>query len=116
MKTAKTGNYADGVSIISPGVEIKGDIGTKGSIRIDGKVEGNITADGNITIGDTGEILGNLNGKAITVGGIVKGIVHSHDKLTLEAKAVVEGDLFAKVLVIEEGARFHGKSSMNSES
>lgn len=116
MKAGKANNFAEGVSIISPGVEISGDIGTKGSIRIDGKVEGNIVAEGNITIGESGEIHGNLNGKSITIGGSVKGVVHSHEKLILEAKASVEGDLFAKVLVVEEGARFHGKSSMNSES
>ena len=104
----------DEVTIISAGVLIEGKMSSNGNIRIDGTVNGNVTADGNITVGENGEINGEINGEAVTVGGRVMGSVTAKEKLTLEAKSYLKGDLLTKILVIDAGAIFDGKSSMNS--
>jgi len=104
----------DEVTIISAGVLIEGKMSSNGNIRIDGTVNGNVTADGNITVGENGEINGEINGEAVTVGGRVIGSVTAKEKLTLEAKSYLKGDLLTKILVIDAGAIFDGKSSMNS--
>lgn len=113
MKKDKKNELDTGVSLISPGVEIKGDISTSGSVRVDGKVTGNIKADGVITIGERGEVKGDLKAASIIIGGTVTGTIYAQERLQLESQAQVEGDLFASKLIVEEGARFVGKSSMN---
>ena len=114
MKVKNSNIGKDEVTIISAGVLIEGKMSSNGNIRIDGTVNGNVTADGNITVGENGEINGEINGEAVTVGGRVMGSVTAKEKLTLEAKSYLKGDLLTKILVIDAGAIFDGKSSMNS--
>lgn len=108
--------HVDDVSIISAGVEVTGNIKTKGNIRIDGVVRGDVVADGNLTIGTTGNVEGSLKAESIIIGGKVNGKVSSKDKLTLEAKAELIGDLYTKILIVEAGAKFIGRSGTNETS
>jgi cytoskeletal protein CcmA (bactofilin family) len=113
MKLMSSNTDVNEVSLISFGVEIKGDINSNGSIRIDGKVNGNVTAEGNFILGETGEVKGYIKAKNITIGGKIEGTVLSKEKLVLEAKAELIGDISAQILVVQEGAKFEGKSKMN---
>ncbi|MBD3409580.1 MAG: polymer-forming cytoskeletal protein [Ignavibacteriales bacterium] len=110
------GKHEDVISIIGPGVEINGVVNSQGSMRIDGYIKGDITAKGDVVIGDTGETVGAIRGKSVTLAGRVTGEVFCEDKLTLEANSTLQGDLVAKTLVIEAGAKFDGKSSMSDAS
>ena len=114
MKVKNLNIGKDEVTIISAGVLIEGKINSNGNIRIDGTINGNVMADGNITVGENGEINGEINGEVVTLGGRVLGSVTAKEKLTLEAKSYLKGDLLTKILVIDAGAIFDGKSSMNS--
>jgi cytoskeletal protein CcmA (bactofilin family) len=105
----------DEVTIISTGVILEGKLISNGSVRIDGTINGNVSVEGNIAIGENGEVNGELNGEAITVGGRVIGSVTAKEKLTLEAKSFLKGDLITKILVIDAGAVFDGKSQMNAD-
>lgn len=101
------------VSILSSGVKIEGKIYSEGNMRIDGKVYGDVTVNGNLTLGESAEVEGEIKAKNITLSGKIKGIVTVNEKLILESSSGLEGELTAKILVIEEGAKFDGKSSMN---
>ncbi|MFA6515472.1 MAG: polymer-forming cytoskeletal protein, partial [Candidatus Paceibacterota bacterium] len=79
---------------------------------IDGKLTGEVHAAENLAIGVTGEVDGVVTGRSVTIGGKVKGNITSVDKLVLEGKAVVRGDVKASKLVIDEGAVFDGKVTM----
>lgn len=114
MKLKNNTKHNDVISLIGPGVEIEGEIKSQGSIRIDGYVKGDVLAEGDVVIGDSGEIYGTIKGKNITMGGKVSGALASDDKLVLEANAELNGDLISKILVIEAGAKFDGKSSMTA--
>lgn len=106
----------DDVTIISSGVVIEGKVNSNGNIRIDGTVKGDIIAQGNLTVGDSGNIHGQLTGDTVTIGGKVEGSVNAKDKLVLQAKSVLKGDIVTKILVVEAGALFEGKSSMSNFS
>lgn len=103
---------SEDITIISNGVKVEGKVSSNGSIRLDGIIQGDILCQGNITIGESGEVYGKVNGQSITIGGKVEGIVNAKEKLILEAKADLKGDVFTKILVVEAGARFDGKSNM----
>jgi len=102
------------VSILSSGVKIEGKIYSEGNMRIDGKVFGDVTVNGNLTLGDSSEVEGDVRAMNVTLSGNVKGLVEANEKVILEANSSLEGELTAKILVIEEGAKFDGKSNMNS--
>ncbi len=97
-------------TIISRGVKIEGKITSSGNIRVDGEIQGDIFSESNITIGEDAKINGLINATIITIGGKVSGIVRAKDKLILNSKSNLKGDIFTKNLVIEEGAKFDGKS------
>jgi len=103
---------SEDITIISHGVKLEGKISCDGNIRVDGTIQGDINSQGNVTIGEQGEVIGQVNGQIIIIGGKVKGMINAKDKLTLESKANLKGDVFTKILVVEAGARFEGKSNM----
>ncbi|MCX6171095.1 MAG: polymer-forming cytoskeletal protein [Ignavibacteriales bacterium] len=110
----KRDSITEDVSIISSGVKIDGNLYSDGNVRIDGSIKGNISVSGNLTIGDVSEIYGEVKAKNITMSGKVLGKINSLEKLKLESKAYLKGDLITKFLIIEEGAHFEGFSSMNN--
>jgi len=104
----------DAVTIISSGVIVEGKLSSNGNVRIDGTVNGDINANGNLTIGNQGEVTGEVHAQVITVGGKISGTITAHDKIILESTSLLKGDIITKILVVEEGAVFEGKSTMNS--
>ncbi|MDR3626881.1 MAG: polymer-forming cytoskeletal protein, partial [Ignavibacteriaceae bacterium] len=87
----------DSVTIISEGVKLDGNLNSKGNIRIDGIINGDVRADGNITIGEHGEITGEVKAQVITVGGKITGTAVANEKIVLESSANLKGDLVTKI-------------------
>lgn len=112
-KIMATKNEGNELNLVGAGTVVEGRLKTTGSIRIDGKVTGDVTVSQNIHIGATGEIEGTVTAKNITVGGKIKGTVIAQEKLVLESRAVIKGDIKAARLVIDEGATFDGNCVMN---
>ena len=113
MKNNSANISKDSVTIISEGVKLDGNLSSKGNIRIDGIIKGDVQAEGNITIGEHGEITGEIKAQVIIIGGKIIGTVAATDKIVLESSSNLKGDLVTKILVVEEGAVFDGKSAMN---
>lgn len=89
-----------------------GNISVTNSLRIDGKVIGNITNAGSIIVGDKAEVKGNINTNYIVIDGVVEGNIIANDGIELLSKAKVIGDIKTTILSINEGAIFKGKSLM----
>jgi cytoskeletal protein CcmA (bactofilin family) len=106
------GGNSEEITIISSGVKLEGKITTSGSIRVDGVIQGDINSQSNVTVGENGEVNGQINAGVITIGGKVIGSVNAKEKLVLEAKGHLKGDIITKILVVEAGAKFDGKSNM----
>jgi cytoskeletal protein CcmA (bactofilin family) len=104
------------LNLIGAGTIVEGNIHTKGNIRVDGKVRGEVHSTENLAVGATGEIEGGVAGKNVIIAGRVKGNVASVEKLVLESKSVVQGDIRAQRLVIDEGAVFDGQVAMTDRS
>jgi cytoskeletal protein CcmA (bactofilin family) len=112
LKTRTMNGDSDDITIISNGVKVDGTVSSDGNIRLDGIIKGDIICEGNVTIGEQGEVQGKVNGFSITIGGKVEGVINAKEKLMLESKANLKGDVFTKILVVEAGARFDGRSNM----
>lgn len=105
----------DAVTIISEGVVIEGKLSSKGNVRIDGTINGNLQVSGNITVGKSGLVNGEVAGQMIIHGGKIEGTIKANEKVVLEGTSILKGDIFTKILVVEEGAIFDGNSSMSSK-
>jgi cytoskeletal protein CcmA (bactofilin family) len=104
------------LSLVGTGTVVEGKIKTEGSIRIDGKLVGELHAKANIAIGLGGVVEGNLSGKNVSLAGKVTGTVAAAEKLVLEQKCTVKGDIRAARLVVDEGATFDGQCAMTPAS
>ena len=102
--------------MIGPGTVVEGKIRSQGSVRIDGKLTGEITASESLAVGLSGEIDGNVTAKNVTIGGKVRGSITASEKIVFEGKAVIKGDLRASKLVIDEGCLFDGKVAMTEKA
>jgi cytoskeletal protein CcmA (bactofilin family) len=89
-----------------------GTMEVKGTLRVDGRIKGKIICDETISIGVTGEVEADIDAKIVVVAGTVVGNIHTSDKIEMQAKAKVLGDLITKGIVIEQGAIFHGSCQM----
>ncbi len=104
------------LNLIAAGTIVEGKIRSQGSVRVDGKVIGEITASEALAVGTGGEIEGNVVAKNVTVGGKVRGSISASEKIVFEGKSVVRGDIRAARLVIDEGSIFDGKVSMSDKN
>ena len=103
-------------TIIGLNVVLKGNLHNKGSIQVNGTVEGEVKSDENITIGETALIKGPVSAKIIEISGEVKGLIEASEKLEINPTGKVFGDINAKTLIIKQGATFVGKSLMPSDA
>ena len=86
-----------------------------GPARIDGEVDGEITAKDSITIGESAIVTAQIKAASIIVSGKVSGDITGSQKIEIRPSAKVTGNLAAPVLVIQEGALFEGHCSMQPE-
>ncbi len=103
------------INTITEGTTIKGDITGNGDMRLDGKLEGNITLTGKLVIGEKGVVHGNVLCQNANIIGTVEGNVSVKEFLTMYATASVKGDILINKLSVEPGARFTGACRMIDE-
>lgn len=106
---------SQGTTIIAQGTFIKGGIETKDSIYIDGRFEGIISSEGSIIIGKSGEFIGEIKSKSLTVNGIVDGIIQAEDVVVLEEGKVI-GKMQYQSLSIEPNGVFEGEGRVKGIS
>jgi cytoskeletal protein CcmA (bactofilin family) len=99
-------------TIVGKDSTFTGDMEVKGTLRIDGKIKGKILCDETVSIGATGEVEADIDAKILIVAGVVIGNCRTSEKIELQAKARVLGDVSTKNIVIEQGAIFHGSCQM----
>ncbi len=110
--TSYEGPKSDETTIISHGVKIEGKVSCNGNIRVEGEIQGDITSQGKVIVGENGKVNGQISGDDVTIGGKVSGTIRAKEKLVLDSKGNLKGDIFTKILLVEAGAKFDGKSNM----
>lgn len=102
-------------TVIGPESIFQGTLRSKNSIRIDGKVEGEIAEANGVVVGEKGQMQGDITAHVVIIGGKVTGNVTASSYLEILPKAQVYGDLHSSVLTIGEGATFEGNCVMTTE-
>lgn len=94
--------------IIGPNSLIKGDLESEGSVRIDGKIRGNITALGNVIISENASVIGDIKSLGADIYGSCEGNINVRTKINLHQNAKLTGDIIAKSFNTKEGSTFNG--------
>lgn len=99
-------------TLVGVKTELKGDIVFSGGLRIDGKVKGNITAKGDanstLVLSEHAVVTGNITVPHMIINGIIKGHVRSTERIELQAKADIVGDINYKTIEMALGASING--------
>lgn len=104
------------VTLIGSEAYFQGTLTAKGSLRIDGRLEGSIVDAQSVVIGESGKVNGDLSAESVTVSGEVKGNITAGQSLELLAKSSVQGDVRTPKILIEETAVFDGHCAMSTHS
>lgn len=105
-----------GYSVLDAHVVVRGDIETNGTLRVDGRLEGNVLRAGSVVIGPTGSVVGNVHASELVLGGSIHGNVEVEHRVELEPTASVVGDITADAILIHEGGKVHGRLQIRAEA
>ena len=101
------------VANIGKSITIKGDLTGNEDLVIDGNIDGRIDLPNNqLTIGPEGKIKADIHAKSAVVVGHVSGNVSATERIEVQASGVVDGDVRAPRLVVQEGAVLNGAVEM----
>lgn len=103
------------INLVGTGTTIKGEIISKGDVRIDGKIIGQVRSEGKIVIGGTGVVEGDIFCKNADFSGHIKGKAEIKELLILQATSIFLGDIVTSKLSIEPGAKFSGTCTMEKD-
>ena len=103
------------ISIIGPGMHIVGDCDTTDTVRIEGRIEGSVRAEKAVVIGKGGEVKGDIRTQDAVVAGAVKGALDVDSRLELQSTCVIDGEIRATRLKLDEGGVVNGTISIGQK-
>jgi len=99
-------------TIIGEFTSFVGNIESEGSVKILGKIEGDIKANGDVYLENTSSVTGNICASNVFVSGYIKGNVLAKGIIHLMAQGRLYGDIEVGGIVTDEGAIFQGNCKM----
>lgn len=103
-------------TIIGKDTLITGTVDVKGAVRVDGTVKGKVLCTDCVTIGAGGLVEADIESNTAVIAGHMIGNIAASEKIELQAKCELEGDIKTKSLVIEQGAVFCGACNMKGST
>lgn len=103
----------NGDTVIGSEAYFQGTLTAKGSLRIDGRVDGSIVDAKIVTIGKSGKVKGDISCEICYVSGEVKGNITALDHIEVLSGSHLDGDMRSPRIMLEEGAHFNGNCSMD---
>jgi cytoskeletal protein CcmA (bactofilin family) len=101
-------------AFLGKGTRVSGKVSFEEPARLEGQIEGEITAQGMLIVGESAEVKAQITGTSIIVHGQVTGDIAARSKIELHATSRVIGNVTTPSLVIHEGATFEGQCSMGA--
>ncbi len=100
----------NGLARIGKTVVIRGELKGSEDLVVDGQLEGTISlSDGRLTIGPNANVAADLTAKEVLILGRLRGNIVASGRVELRSGSVVEGDVKALRLAVEDNAVFRGK-------
>ena len=106
----------NGTTVIGTDTHIKGEMTFDGNAKILGRFEGTITTKGQLHIAEGASCKAQVTAGSVTVDGQVEGNLRASDRVQLNAKSKLVGDLVAAKLIVAEGASFAGQVQVGPDA
>ena len=104
-------------TLIDETMNIRGSMNFSGGIRLDGRLQGNLTltdgAYGSLIMGPKSKISGDIKTDPAIMAGEVKGNIEVKEFLELHSTAIVNGDIIYGDIEIHAGATIDGNITKN---
>ena len=101
-------------TLLGRGSEFEGKLSFEGTVRVDGKLSGEIFTDDVLIIGEGAEVNAEINVGAIVVEGTVHGNIHAKRSVEIRTPGRVRGNITTPSLFIEKGVIFDGNCQMEA--
>jgi cytoskeletal protein CcmA (bactofilin family) len=104
-------------AVIGKTIKVKGTISGNENLVIEGTVDGSVDLPQNdLTIGESGQVVANLDAKTVKVDGQVTGDISGSEKVVISKSGRVQGNIVAPRVTLEDGAKFKGSIDMDPGS
>jgi cytoskeletal protein CcmA (bactofilin family) len=100
------------LSIVGVDLEIMGHLDTRGVVKVEGRVIGNVTAMEQVLVATGATVEGDIVTREAVIGGVVLGGIEAAERVELLDTAVVTGNIVTARLLIHEGGRINGEVMM----
>src|SRR5512136_3335175 len=102
-------------SVLSTGINWKGNLGGSGGVRIEGTFEGDIAMRGLLVVGETGRVTCQImRANTVIIAGTVKGDITA-ERLEIRSTGKVWGNVVTVSFSTEEGAFLRGQVTMEDK-
>lgn len=116
-KEKKEPSLGDIKAFLGEGTEFKGILSFEGTVRIDGRLEGEIISKDLLIVGETAFIKAEIDVGRMINSGRIEGNISAQQKIEILPPGRVEGHIRTPNLILVEGAKFNGTCEMiNRES
>jgi cytoskeletal protein CcmA (bactofilin family) len=102
----------NGDTVIGSEAYFQGTLTAKGSLRVDGRIDGSIVDAKTVTVGKSGKVKGDISCEICYVRGEVRGNIVALEHVEVLSGARVDGDIRAPKMMLEEGCVFNGNCTM----
>ena len=116
FKKMKNYDLSASCNTIEKNTSFTGNFTSESDFRIDGSFEGNIETKGKVVIGKNGKIDGTIVCSSADIEGKFSGTIHVEDLLSIRSSGEVQGVVVMSKLIVESGAVFNAKSSMQTDT
>ncbi len=99
---------------LGKGSRVSGKLNFEGTVRVDGQVEGEISAQDTLIVGERAVVTAQINGTTIVIRGKVTGDINARKRVEIRSPGRLFGNIVTPSLVIHDGVIFEGHCSMTS--
>lgn len=98
------------------GIELRGDLRFKDTLRVDGRVHATVRSDGELVLGPSGIIEGEVTVGTLVVSGRIKGTLRIKERLEIHPGGRIEGEVLLgrPGLIVHEGGVIEARVQMGT--
>ncbi|MDF1536425.1 MAG: polymer-forming cytoskeletal protein [bacterium] len=99
-------------AFLGEGTDFKGVLTFEGTVRIDGKLEGEVYTKDTLIVGESAVVNAEINVNTIVISGVVRGNINATGKIEVHRPGKLFGNVKTPSIFIEEGVIFEGNCAM----
>jgi cytoskeletal protein CcmA (bactofilin family) len=95
-------------SVFDAQTTVEGDLETDGTLRVDGRLHGDVRRADIVVVAVGASIVGNVKAREVIIAGSVTGAI-SAQRVELQHSGSVTGDIAAPAILVQEGGKLQGR-------